>query len=134
MKTQKWILGLILVLGTMVLPGMVDFFANGMHPTGANWLSIAKVAVTVFIGYMVNPTPVQSLFGFINWQQWLHGLTTLWLSFVGTVGLNLVTNWPSGMTQWWVLISAFVSTFGTYIVTTLFTNSKGAVGANPAVK
>jgi hypothetical protein len=128
MKTKKWILGLIMAIGTLVLPVILTYFKNGGHPSVDDWLLIGKVTLGVFFTSLVKPAPDPSPWQTINWTDFWHGLATVAGGFfIGVIAPDLFTHWPTSMDQWWIIISAFVSMFGTYLVTALFTNSKGKV-------
>lgn len=129
-STSKWIKGLIMLLGAAVLPLIITFFSNGGHPTADNWLTVIKTVGAIFITYMIKPNQGDpAAFGNVNWADFAHGLIVVAGGFVlGTV-LPALAHWPLSSTDWWIIISAAISAFATYILKALFTNSQGTVSA-----
>jgi hypothetical protein len=128
-KTSKWIKGLIMLIGTAILPVIIAFFATGGHPSGNDWLTVGKTVAGIVIMYFIKPQQNnQDPFGSIKWTDFWHGLATVAGGFVvGTVLPIIFRSWPQTMAEWWIIIGAAVGAFGTYIMKALFTNSNGKV-------
>lgn len=129
MKTPFWIKGLIMLIGSAILPVIIAFFANGGHPVLHDWQMVLQSVLGIILTYSFKPEQTnQDPFGSVNWTDFWHGLGTVAGGFVvGTLAPMIFKSFPKTMAEWWIVIGAAVSAFGTYILKALFTNSNGTV-------
>lgn len=129
MKTSKWLKGLIMLIGASILPLIITLFSNGGHPVLSDWQMMLQSVVGIILAYAVAPEQTDPApFMNINWKDFWHGLSKIGSGFI--VGWVVPMAWkgtPKNMTEWWIVIGAAVSAFGTYILKALFTNSNGTV-------
>jgi len=126
--TSKWIKGLIWVLGSLILSTIIAMFANGGHPTGADWQMLLSAIVTGIGGYIAKPPQLdQNPWGSINWKDFWSGLKVTAGSALAPVILFFIKSQFKSTTDWIVLIGIIVSYFGVYLLKALFTNSNGQV-------
>ena len=129
MKTAKWIKGLIMLIGAAILPIIITLFTNGGHPVWADWQIVLQSVAGIAIMYFIKPAQNnEDPFGNVNWSDFWHGLITIAGGFVvGTLFPMIFKSFPHSMAEWWIVIGAAISAFGTYILKALFTTSDGVV-------